>query len=354
MDWSVLGTAVLSIRRLTVEFPSPAGWLKVVQNLSLDLAAGEHTALLGETGCGKSVLAAAVFGLLPPHARTAGTVSGLGSENLLTLTDRLLNRLRGRDMVLIPQNPHGSLNPVFRVVRQLAESIRLSAGRSVTSVPDQPADLSQEGSRNRLPARIIALASRRGRGSNPVRRETPRDLLAKVGFDAPELVERMFPHQLSGGMAQRVLSAAGLAASPQVVFADEPTKGLDSAVRNHCLELLRSRFGKCALVLITHDLKAAVGCERVAVMYAGEIVEICPGGKLLSEARHPYTQGLIAAHPAFGMIPIPGSPPSPLQVLNGCRFYRRCSKAEERCRSEHPQPVPLDSMHWARCFHADD
>ncbi len=346
--------AVLSIRRLTVEFPSRAGWLKVVHDLSLDLGAGEHTALLGETGCGKSVLAAAVFGLLPQDAKTSGAVRGLGSENLLTLPDRSINRLRGRDMVLIPQNPHGSLNPVFRVGRQLAESIRLNAGRSASSVPDQPGNSSHEGLRTRLQSWVLSLVRRRGKGKNPVHEETPRNLLAKAGFDAPQSVERMFPHQLSGGMAQRVLSAAGLAGRPQVVLADEPTKGLDSAARNHCLDLLRSRFGKCALVLITHDLKAAVGCERVAIMYGGEIVEICPGGKLLSDARHPYTRGLIAAHPSFGMVPIPGSPPSPLQVLEGCRFHPRCSRCEERCRSEHPQPVVLDSRHWARCFHADD
>jgi peptide/nickel transport system ATP-binding protein len=341
------------MRRLTVEFPSPAGWLKVVRSLSLDLAAGEHAALLGETGCGKSVLAAAVFGLLPPNVRTSGTVRGLGSENLLTLTDRSLNRLRGRDMVLVPQNPHGSLNPVFRVGWQLAESIRLNAGRS-SSVKDQPGNLSREGPCTGLAARFLALVRKRGRVGNPVPGETPRGLLAKVGFDAPHSVERMYPHQLSGGMAQRVLSAAGLAAAPQVVFADEPTKGLDRAARNHCLDLLRSRFGKCALLLITHDLKAAVGCDRVAVMYGGEIVESCPGRKLLSDARHPYTRGLVGAHPAFSMIPIPGSPPSPLQRIEGCRFHPRCLRGDARCRWVHPQPVSLDANHWARCFHAGD
>jgi peptide/nickel transport system ATP-binding protein len=338
---------------LRVELPSAAGWLQVVENLSLDLEAGEHTALLGETGCGKSVLAAAVFGLLPEHARTSGVVRGLGHENLLTLTDGVLNRLRGRDMVLIPQNPHGSLNPVFRVGRQLAESIRLNAGRS-SLVKDRPGNFSREGPRMGLAARFRALVRRRGRGWSPVPGETARGLLAKAGFDAPERVEGLFPHQLSGGMAQRVLTAVGLAAAPRVVFADELTKGLDGAARNHCLELLRSRFGECALLLITHDLKAAVGCDRTAVMYGGEIVETCPGRALLSDARHPYTRGLIGAHPAFGMIPIPGSPPSPLQRIEGCRFHPRCPRGDARCRSEHPRPASFDSNHWAKCFHAVD
>ena len=172
-------TADLGIRRLRVAFRAGRDTLRVVDEVSLDLQAGRHLALLGETGCGKSVLASAILGLLPESATVSGAVRALGHDNLLSLASRDMNRLRGRALVLIPQNPSGSLNPVFRVGRQLAESIRLNG-----------ADLSWK------------------------RRPEPSELLARVGLDAPGSVARLFPHQLSGGMAQRVVTAAGLAGMP--------------------------------------------------------------------------------------------------------------------------------------------
>jgi peptide/nickel transport system ATP-binding protein len=308
----------LSIVNLQVVFRTGRDRLHVVDEVSLDLAAGEHTALLGETGCGKSVLAAAVFRLLPDTAEVSGQVAGLGHKNLLGLSSRALNRLRGREMVLIPQNPHGSLNPVFRIRTQLAESLRLNRDRA-------------------------------GGG----RRVFPEELLACVGFGEPASVASRFPHQLSGGMAQRVLAAAALAGAPSIVFADEPTKGLDEKARDQCLALLHSRFRECCLLLITHDLKAASECHRVVVMYAGEIVEVCPGPDLISSPRHPYRKGLVGAHPAHGLRPIPGWAPSPRNIPEGCRLHPRCERADERCRSLHPPLGPLSSIRSARCFHAD-
>jgi peptide/nickel transport system ATP-binding protein len=308
---------VLSITSLKVLFRMGRDRLHVVDEVSLDLAAGVHTALLGESGCGKSVLAAAVFGLLPSNAEVTGRALSPEYGDLLSLPSRVLNRLRGRQMVLIPQNPHGSLNPVYRVRRQLDESLRLN--------------------------RQTAGAGRR----------SPEELLSWVGFSDPEWVGSLFPHQLSGGMAQRVLTAAGLAGAPSIVIADEPTKGLDDDARRQCLELLRSRFRKCSLLLITHDLDAASECHRVAVMYAGEIVELCGGTDLLAEARHPYTRGLVGAHPAHGMKPIPGWAPGPGQVRTGCRFHPRCDRADQRCRSVHPQLMSLSSTRSVRCFHAE-
>ncbi len=308
----------LSIENLRVTFRAGRERLRVIDAVSLDLATGEHMALLGETGCGKSVLAAAVFGLLPEGAEVSGRVAGLGHGNLLDLSPYALNKLRGRGMVLIPQNPHGSLNPVFRIRTQLAESLRLNRSRA-------------------------------GGG----RRVFPEELLASVGFGEPASVASRFPHQLSGGMAQRVLTATALAGAPSIVFADEPTKGLDEEARDQCLALLHSRFRECCLLLITHDLKAASECHRVAVMYAGEIVEVCPGPDLISSPRHPYTQGLVGAHPAHGLRPIPGWAPSPRNIPEGCRFHPRCERAEERCRSLHPPLGPLSSNRSARCFHAD-
>jgi oligopeptide/dipeptide ABC transporter ATP-binding protein len=220
--------------------------------------------------------------------------------------------------VTVPQNPSGSLNPVFRVGRQLAESIRLNAG-----------DTSWK------------------------RRPEPADLLARVGLEAPEGVARLFPHQLSGGMAQRVVTAAGLAGMPSIVFADEPTKGLDAEARNLCLDLLRTHFGGCVLMLITHDLKAAVGLPRVAVMYAGEIVEVCEGLDFPANVLHPYSRGLVRAHPAFGLTPIAGAAPSPAALPTGCRFAPRCGQADDRCRVDHPPLIPYASDRSVRCFHAD-
>jgi len=310
-------TADLGIRRLRVAFRAGRDTLRVVDEVSLDLQAGRHLALLGETGCGKSVLASAILGLLPESATVSGAVRALGHDNLLSLASRDMNRLRGRALVLIPQNPSGSLNPVFRVGRQLAESIRLNG-----------ADLSWK------------------------RRPEPSELLARVGLDAPGSVARLFPHQLSGGMAQRVVTAAGLAGMPRIIFADEPTKGLDAEARRVCLDLLRTHFGRCVLMLITHDLKAAVGLPRVAVMYAGEIVEVCEGRDFPGSVQHPYTRGLVRAHPAFGLTPIRGAAPSPAALPRGCRFAPRCGQADDHCRADHPPLVPYAPDRSVRCFHA--
>ncbi len=308
--------AVLSVSDLRVIFRIGQDRLTAVDKVSLNMAPGEHTALLGESGCGKSALALAIFGLLPKTALVSGVVRGLGFDNLLALPQSAINRLRGRAMVLIPQNPHGSLNPVFRTGRQVAESVYLNACR-------RPADL---------------------------RSETHR-LLRVAGLPDPQAVARMFPHEISGGMAQRVLLAAGLAGRPIVVVADEPTKGIDPEVRKACMTQLLGGFRESAMLLITHDLEVACVCERAAVMYAGEIVELGPGREVLLAPRHPYTQGLIRAHPRCGLNPLPGEAPALSDLPTGCRFHPRCERADGIC-GHTPPPLRGDGRRFVRCFHA--
>ena len=314
---AVCGT-VLRISDLEVSFRSGGRKIRVLDRVSIDLEKGRRLALLGETGCGKSVLAAAIFGLLPANSSVKGKIRGLGSENLLNASPKQLNRLRGRSMVLIPQNPKGSLNPGFRVQRQVAEAVRLAIGKK-----DQGTTLEK---------RVV-------------------DLLSKAGFDNPERVARMYPHQLSGGMAQRVLLAAGIAGEPDLAVADEPTKGLDPESVEQCLELLKRCFDRAALLLITHDLLAAAACHRAAVMYAGEIVEQGPAREVLETPRHPYTRGLVDAHPSKGLHPIFGQAHGFADIMDGCRFRHRCPEAEAICEKKRPELFFSGKRAW-RCFHA--
>lgn len=308
--------ATLRIENLKVVFRSGGLELPAVDRVSLDLKPSKRTALLGETGCGKSVLGLAVFGLLPANALVSGCVRGFGHENLLALPPKRLNALRGRAMVLIPQNPHGSLNPVLRVKRQLAEAIRLV-----------------------FPERSVKTGA------------AVLELLSRTGFRDSGKVADLYPHQLSGGMAQRVLVAVGMAGTPELVVADEPTKGLAAETANRCLRLLTRCFETAALLLITHDLNAAAACDEAAIMYAGEIVEQGSAGKVLAEPCHPYAAGLMQAHPEKGLHPIPGSAPGLANIPGGCRFHPRCPQADNRCFREHP-PLAARGNRMVRCFHA--
>jgi peptide/nickel transport system ATP-binding protein len=306
----------LHIRDLKVVFKHRGRELTVVNRISAKLAPGRRMALVGESGCGKSVLGLSVFGLLPPNAAVSGNIRGLGHENLLTLSPGAINTLRGRRMVFIPQNPHGSLNPVYPVGKQLAEAVRR----------DSPGNVS-------------------------ITRHRVFELLSKTGFSQPEAVAARYPHQLSGGQAQRVLLAIGLAADPEIVIADEPTKGLDNEAAVGCLHLMNTCFEKAAVLFITHDMKAAADCHEAAVMYAGEIVETGPAAEVFAAPMHPYGIGLMRAHPANGLHPIPGAIPDLAEMPAGCRFHPRCPKADTRCRREHPELSP-HAQKFVRCFHA--
>ena len=310
-------TRILSVSGLNVSFVDKNGPLHVVRDMEFEIFSHSRTAILGETGCGKSVLAMAIFGLLPENSLISGHIRFNNDTDLLTLKKRDLNKLRGKSMVLAPQNPMGYLNPVLTVGFHLTETI-LQTG---------------------------AISSRKDRQAKAL------SLLSRVGFKHPDHVIGLYPHQLSGGMAQRVLLAMGLAGSPGLVVADEPTKGLDIPARDLYLSLTRRVYKNAAFLMITHDIDAAATCDRIMVMYCGRVVEDGPARNVLSSPVHPYTQGLIAAHPDNGMTPIPGTPPQLTDNIEGCGFHPRCSVKKSSCCTDLPHERQIGGQK-VRCCHA--
>jgi peptide/nickel transport system ATP-binding protein len=305
---------LLRVENLCVHFPQsnePA-----IREVSFDLKRGQKTALLGESGCGKSLTALALLRLLPPHFRATGR-AWLGEElDLLQLSEDEIRALRGRRIVLIPQGGMTYLNPVFTIGYQIDEALR----------------------------RVGVVAPR-------ARRAKMLELMAKVGLPDPPRLARLYPHELSGGMAQRVLLAAGMAGQPDLVLADEPTRGLDEDVKISYIAVLKDVYRDAAVLLITHDFQVAATCESLIVMYAGEIVEAGPTAIVLSHPVHPYTRGLLASLPQNGLWPIPGQPPSMLHPPAGCRFHPRCTMAAEVCSQFTPSLVVRDGV-ARRCFFA--
>jgi peptide/nickel transport system ATP-binding protein len=301
-------STLLSIEQVSVGFQTATGTVRAVDNVTLELQQGQILGLIGETGSGKSVLGLSIPGLLPYHASIAGAIHYKG-RNLLDLDSEHMRKLRGTEIAFIPQNPVSSLNPVMRIGRQLVEAIK-------------------------------------GRGSRASKREHALRLLQELQLPDPEHKLRQYPFQLSGGMKQRILAAMGAAGSPSLLIADEPTKGLDALVRYQMVELLRrtAKHTGAGMLVITHDLQVAKSlCDVVAVMYAGQVVEMGPARELFHQPQHPYTQGLLRSMPVHGMVPIPGSSPGLSDVLPGCRFYPRCSIGVPSCNSSIPELVTLQS-----------
>ncbi|WP_254070563.1 ABC transporter ATP-binding protein [Acidisphaera sp. L21] len=313
-----IGTDVplLSVRGLGIGFDgTPA-----VADVSFDIHARETVGLVGESGCGKSVTGLAIMGLLPPRAvQVSGSVRLAGQE-LLGLPDRAMRRVRGRRIGMIFQEPMSALDPVFTIGEQITETlvahIRLSAAQ----------------------ARERAVAA-----------------LADVGIAQPRERLDSYPHQLSGGMRQRVMIAIALACEPELLIADEPTTALDVTVQGQILDLLQdcsARLGT-ALLLITHDLGVvAESCARVLTMYAGQVVETAQVGRALAHPRHPYTSGLLRSLPRLGtpgqrLQSIGGRVPPPWDMPPGCRFAPRCQHVEPRCAL--PQALEPDSRGAVRC-----
>jgi peptide/nickel transport system permease protein len=312
---SPTGHDLLVIDGLTVT----VGDVRLLTGVALTVRAGEAVGIVGESGCGKTMTARAVLGLLPPAGRVTGGSVRFEGQELTTLTERHLNRVRGPGIALVSQDAVSSLDPTYTVGSQLGEVIRHHTGAS------------------RQAARRRAV-----------------ELLAMVRLAEPAAILELRPHQLSGGMAQRVGIAIALAASPRLLIADEPTTALDVTVQQEVLELLgdlRQRLGM-ALVLITHDWGVlAEVCDRAAVMYAGEIVEEATIDQLCLTPRHPYSAALLAANPQLAspgspLRVIPGRVPAPSAWPTGCRFAPRCSRATPECTA---QPVPLES--GVRCVH---
>jgi peptide/nickel transport system ATP-binding protein len=321
--------ALLEIENLQTHFRTPDGVNRAVDGVSFEVREGETLAVVGESGCGKSVTAMSILRLVPqPPARIAGTIRFQGKE-LLKLSDHEMRDIRGKDISMIFQEPMTSLNPVLTVGRQLAETLRLHAGLD----------------RRAADARAV-------------------EMLALVGISEPRRRLDEHPHQLSGGMRQRVMIAMALACNPKLLIADEPTTALDVTIQAQILELmkdLKRRVG-AAIVLITHDLGiVAEFAERVMVMYAGRKVEEAPVKELFRQPRHPYTQGLLGAVPRLGsslngsatrLAEIPGLVPSLKQRIQGCVFASRCPKAADVCRELAPALERKAPGHIAACHFA--
>jgi oligopeptide/dipeptide ABC transporter ATP-binding protein len=321
-------TRVLDVENLRISFPDAGkGRVYPVDGVSFSLDRGKTLALVGESGCGKSLTSLALLRLVPAPGRIEeGSAIRLGDTDVLTLEGEALRRIRGRRIGMIFQDPMTSLNPVFTVGDQIAEGVRAHF------------DVSKAEARQRA-----------------------LKLLQEVGIPDPAARLDAYPHQLSGGMRQRVMIAIALSAEPEILVADEPTTALDVTVQAQILEVLdrlRDSHGM-AVLLITHDLGIVAGrADRVAVMYAGQIVEEAPTDRLFARPSHPYTQGLFASVPRITgpverLSPIGGSVPPPGAWPSGCRFRPRCPKAFDKSETMPPL-LPLGPGHRMRCWLAEE
>ncbi|MFC5235611.1 ABC transporter ATP-binding protein [Pseudonocardia zijingensis] len=318
---------LLAVEDLTVEFRSADGDVRVVDGVSLRVGEGETLAVLGESGSGKSVSSLAVLGLLPrPAGRVVGGSIRFRGTELTAVDERVLRELRGERMAMIFQDPQTALNPVMTVGAQIGE------------------------------------AARRRRGlSRRAAREKAIEMMRLVRIPDAERRVDDYPHQFSGGMRQRVVIAMALALDPELVIADEPTTALDVTVQQQIMSLLGElqRSRGVGLVLISHDLGVVAGAaDRVVVMYAGRVVESGPLRPVYDRPAHPYTVGLMRSVPetdgAEPLVPIPGSPPSPGRLPDGCAFHPRCAMATDRCRVEVPVLRPVEDGRASACHYAEE
>ncbi|PKU22465.1 ABC transporter ATP-binding protein [Telmatospirillum siberiense] len=316
---------VLNVSNLTTRFLTPRGTVTAVDGVSFSLAAGETLGIVGESGCGKSQTLFSIMGLLPSNARVGGSI-GFEGQELIGLPPGEMNRLRGIRLALVFQDPMTALNPYLTVERQLCEVLEYHKGLS------------------RADARAEAL-----------------EALRRVHMPEPERQLRRYPHELSGGMRQRVVIAMAMIGKPALLLADEPTTALDVTIQAEILDLLAEQSDSgTAIVLVTHDLGVVARlCDRVAVMYAGRVVEQGPTRAVFHAPRHPYTQGLLAALPRLddlasaGRKPIEGQPPDLLALPPGCAFSPRCPLADGPCREMSPELLSRDGGCAVACHHAD-
>ena len=308
---------LLRISDLKTYFPTPDGIVRAVDTIDLSIGERETVGLIGETGCGKTVLGLTLMRLLQSSTKTEGTIIYNGT-NLLKVSEAEMRMIRGEEIAMILQNPTTSLNPVMRVGEQIAEAIRLHQGLSKRDA-----------------------------------KEKAIEMLDAVRIPSPSIRVNEYPHEFSGGMKQRVMIAMGLACNPSLIIADEPTKGLDVTIKSQIIKLLKEVTKERAMLIITHDLGVARElCDRIALMYAGELVEYATTGEIFEAPLHPYTRGFLGSLPSNGLVPIPGMSPSLINLPDGCRFHPRCGHVTELCRRKHPDMIEIENGHFVRCFHA--
>jgi len=311
---------VLEVRDLEVGF----GPLRILRGVSFDLEAGQTLGVVGESGCGKSMTGFAIMGMLPPGGKITNGSIKIDGKELVGLKERKLREVRGEQIALVMQDPFTSLNPMMRIGSQIAEALRLHHGLGRAEAWKQSVEM-----------------------------------LDKVGVPAPENAAQRYPHQLSGGQRQRVVIAMAFACKPQVLIADEPTTALDVTLQAQILRLLRELQEKegTAVMLISHDIGAIASVsQRIAVFYAGRIVEIGPAERVLRHAAMPYTRALLNAIPTTGkkrLEAIAGQPPDLSDLPQGCPFSPRCPFVIEKCKEE-PGLLDVETNHRSACWRASD
>lgn len=316
---------VLQVNDLQTTFFTDSGEIPAVDHVSFHVKEGEVLGIVGESGCGKSVTSLSIMGLIPnPPGKIVGGEILFEDNDLLKMSERRMRGIRGNDIAMIFQEPMTSLNPLFTIGNQMIEAILIH----------------EKGwSKKKAVARAV-------------------EMLKLVGLPRAEEMLKDYPHQLSGGMRQRVMIAMALVCDPKVLIADEPTTALDVTIQAQILKLMKDLNKRLdtAVLLITHDLGVvAETCERVIVMYAGQIIEEAPVKQIFEDPQHPYTKGLIQSIPDMRykkdrLYSIPGSVPKPGSIKQGCRFAARCEFAFDRCLKENPELYETSAVHDTRCF----
>ena len=315
---------LLEVKNLSVSFDTPAGELHAVRDVSFSLKSGEVLAIVGESGSGKSVTAYSIMGLTAHPGKLIGGTINFNGHQIDKMSEKEMRKIRGNEVSIIFQDPMTSLNPVYTIGNQITEVICLHTGKSKKEAHDRA-----------------------------------KELLELVGINEPAKRLKQYPHELSGGMRQRVMIAIALACEPKLLIADEPTTALDVTIQAQILELmqeLRKKLGM-SIIMITHDLGVVASmCERIAVMYAGHIVEYGTADEIFYEPKHEYTKGLIKSIPKLNvqeterLIPIEGQPVDLLNPPAGCPFAPRCANCMKICLREMPPKTELSDTHYSQCW----